>query len=378
VADDDLTAAALDVPDLTVAVVAAAAAALGVPELTGAADLGGSSRSLVLRAWAGDRPVVIKAPLETGEGPVRELAALRTLAGVPGVPRLLATADHPPLVVLEDLGGGPSVADALLGADPAAAADAVADWAATLGTLQAATRGLRDRFAAELAAASPLGPPPVDTAPGTLAETADRLARQLPEVGVTPSAAALGELRAIADALSDPAAAALSPGDTCPDNNIRTANGYTLIDFEAAEFHHLAWEAAYLRVPWPSCWCAWTMPAEVADRALARWTAAVGPLPATFAADLERATAAWAFVTTAWYLPRIRAGGDTSDGRQPLRRAMLQHRLDLAATGTGPLADLAAETAAALRRTHGDHPLLPAPAFRQPSPGVRLDHRPPG
>jgi hypothetical protein len=30
----------------------------------------------------------------------------------------------------------------------------------------------------------------------------------------------------------------------------------------------------------------------------------------------------------------------------------------------GPLAELAASVAAALRREYGDHPLLPAPAFR--------------
>ena len=35
-----------------------------------------------------------------------------------------------------------------------------------------------------------------------------------------------------------------------------------------------------------------------------------------------------------------------------------------AAPGDGPLADLAAGTAAALARTHGTHPLALAPAFR--------------
>jgi hypothetical protein len=361
VADDVLIRAA--------AVRAAAAAALGVDALTGVEDLGGSGRSLVLRARAGDRPVVVKAAVEAGPGPVRERAALQVLAGagVPGVPRLLATADDPPLIVLEDLGSGPNVADALLGTDPDTAAAALADWAGALGALQAATTGLRDRFAAELAALSPLGSPPVDTSADALAETAGTLSRLLPRLGVTPSDAALDELRGIGVALADPAAAALTPGDTCPDNTIRTGRGYVLIDFEGAEFRHRAWEAAYLRVPWPSCWCSWSLPAAVAERALDRWRAAAGPLPATFEDDLERATLAWAFVSTGWFLPRVLAGADDPrDARTPARRAMLQHRLTTA-PGSGPLADLAAETAAALRRTYGDHPLLPAPAFRRSS-----------
>jgi hypothetical protein len=341
------------------AVLAAASAALGT-ELTGGEVLGGSDRSLVLRATAGDRPVVLKAPLGSGSGPVRELAALRLLTGVPGAVGLLAESADPPVLVLEDLGAGPSLADVLLGPDPAAAQAALDGWAGTLGTLQAATAGLGDAFAAQLAELSPLGPPPADSSADTLAETAGTLARHLPRLGVHPAPAALDELRALGPA----GPGVLTPGDTCPDNNVATGSGYTLLDFEAAEFRHPAWEAAYLRVPWPTCWCSWALPAAVAERALDRWRAAFGPLPAGFEADLDRATLAWAFISTGFFLPRILAGTDDPDEpRRPLRRAMLQHRLTTA-PGTGPLADLAAETAHALRREYGDHPLALAPAFR--------------
>ena len=63
-------------------VLTAAAGALGV-ELTEVVGLS-RGRSLVLRARAGDRAVVLKAPLESDPGPARELAALRALHGVPG------------------------------------------------------------------------------------------------------------------------------------------------------------------------------------------------------------------------------------------------------------------------------------------------------
>lgn len=340
-------------------VLAAAGAALGT-ELTAGETLGGSDRSLVLRATAGDRPVVLKAPTDSGPGPVRELAALRVLRGVPGVVRLLAESDDPPVLVLEDLGPGPSLADTLLGPDPAAAQAALDAWAHNLGSVQAASAGLGDAFAAGLAELSPLGPPPADGMPDALAEAAGALARLLPGLGVHPADDALDELRGLR--LAGPGV--LTPGDTCPDNNVAVPGGYALIDFEGAEFRHPAWEAAYLRVPWPTCWCAWTLPAAVAEQALGRWRAAFGPVPAGFDADLDRATLAWAFISAGFFLPRVLAGADTrEDDRIPLRRAMLQHRLSTA-PGSGPLADLAAETTAALRREYGDHPLRPAPAFR--------------
>jgi hypothetical protein len=339
-------------------VLAAAGAALGV-ELTGADELS-RGRSLVLRARAGDRSVILKAPLESGPGPARELAALRALRGVPGAVPLLAEVDDPPVLVLADLGTGPSLADALLGADPEAAAAALGDWAETLGTLQAATPDRGDEFAAGLAELSPLGPPPLDTSADTLAGTAATLGRLLPRLGVRPSAAALDELRALR--VGGPVA--LTPGDACPDNNLLTAAGYVLIDFEWAEFRSVAWDAAYLRVPWPTCWCSWALPAEVAERALDRWRAAVGPLPAGFDAELDRATLAWAFISAGFFLPRILDGTDAvQNPAGPVRRAFVLHRL-ATAPGDGPLADLAAESAAALRRGYGDHPLALAPAFR--------------
>ena len=127
-------------------ILSAAGAALGVT-LTEAHELS-RGRSLVLRARAGDRSVVLKAPLQTGSGPARELAALRVLRGVPDAVPLLAEADDPPVLVLADLGDGPSLADALLGTDPTVAEAALGDWAATLGRLQAATTDRGEAFAA--------------------------------------------------------------------------------------------------------------------------------------------------------------------------------------------------------------------------------------
>ncbi len=70
---------------------------------------------------------------------------------------------------------------------------------------------------------------------------------------------------------------ALTPGDACPDNNIETPDGLVLIDFEVADFRHVAWDAAYLTEPWPTCWCSWRLPSEVTDEAVARWRATIEP-----------------------------------------------------------------------------------------------------
>lgn len=358
--------------------------ALGPVRLTAAGRLaGGSDRSELLRAVTGNgRPVVLKAPLVSGDGPVREEAALRVLTayGVPGVVRLLAAAPRPPVLVLSDAGTGPTLADLLLGTDPAAARAALLSWAGTLGALQAATTGLRAAYEAELAALSPLGPVPVDASEGTLADAVGRLRRVLPQLGVSPDEAALAELQGLAaelDVSGAGAPGALTPGDVCPDNAVAgPGGGFTLLDLEGAEHRHVAWEAAYLTVPWPTCWCAWALPPQVAAAALERWRAAVTPaLPyvrtAAFDADLARATVGWALVSTSWFLPRALGGDATLDhpnrpARAPGRRAALQHRLGIAAglaTGT-PLGALAAEVHAATVRAWGAEQLAPAPAFR--------------
>lgn len=150
-----------------------------------------------------------------------------------GVVRLLCSSVDPPLLVLADGGSGPTLADRMLGDGPAAAEAALAEAAA-----------------------------------------AAVLARDLPRLGITVPVPAVEELRGVAASLDVSApgsAGALVPGDTCPSNALEADGGIVLLDFEAAEHRHIAWEAAYLLVPWPSCWCSWRLPAEVTARALQAW-----------------------------------------------------------------------------------------------------------
>jgi hypothetical protein len=370
----------MDVDALLTAAGHALEPVFGPVQLVAGAGLGGSDRSSVLRARVrmdgGELPVVLKAPTRSGPGAVREEAALRVAArqGLPGPVRLLAASADPPLLVLADAGTGPTLADHLLAPDADAAEAALLRWAGAIGTLQAASADGRARFEEALAALSPFGPPPADTTPDDLGDGAAALVRDLPRLGVLPSAAALDELRNLCDELVTPASG-LVPGDTCPDNAVDAPGGVVFLDFEAACHRHVAWEGAYLTVPWPTCWCSWRLPEAVVGRALARWRAALGPAAAgpDFAGDLERTTIGWALLSTAWLLPAALDGDPPPRdpavlGRTPTRRATIEHRLEVAGALATPvlpaLRALAAEVHAAAVDVWGRCELEVAPAFR--------------
>ncbi|GIJ71128.1 phosphotransferase [Virgisporangium ochraceum] len=346
----------------------AAAGTLGKP-LTIATRLRGSDRSTVVRATVDGGPdtVIVKAhrPEYAADGR-REAAALAALRGrgLP-VPELLATVDDPALVVLADAGDGPNLADALLGDDAATATARLHAWADALAALHAAAVSTVDGPPAELA----------DHMPDLLADAADRLVTHLPALGVTPAEPALADLRAAAGRFTT-RVDALTPSDACPDNNVMTRDGMVLIDFEEACVRHVAWDAAYLLLPWPSCWCSWGLPDGVARTALGRWRETLARhIPAVagtdFDRDLDVAVVAWAVMSSAWFL---RGALDEeheppagTPPRGPTRRAVIRHRLRLvtARREVSPaLAALADEMLAATADRWGDHHLAVAPAYR--------------
>lgn len=354
--------------------------------------LPGSPRTRVVRARTEGRAdlprtVAVKVHTEatSSASEVREPAALGLLTaeGWGLAPRLLAVADEPALVVMEDLGAGlPDLAGALLGDDPVPAEGLVLAWADAIAGLHSKTSGWTDELAAALTAnAGRLGraTPPTNGMPDALELAAGTLAEELARLGVEPMAEALDVLRQLDRLLGGGAACrALSPSDACPDNNLVTDRGMVLLDFEGAQVRQVAWDAAHLTVPWPSCWCSWRLPDDVAGRALRHWRnglAAVAPHVASpdFEADLAVAGMGWAMMSTSWFLEAAMAEADErlaqpADAVTPSKRAMLLHRLSLAAATSdrrlAPLRDLATEVHAAARASWGDIALPLAPAFR--------------
>lgn len=339
--------------------------------------LGGNERTRVQRITAdypdGTRSSLIAKQYSAGEGWVRESAALSVLPPTLLAPRIVAAQTAPPILVISDLGVGPSVADALVGRDPDAADRAVSAWAQAIALLHCATVGLRGEFRAALE--SRQGELPVHEAPfGTDIEDAVRgLDRICTALGVRMPDGASEELRGLEKRLGASGLAALTPADACPDNNVLTADGLALLDFEGAQWRHIAWDVAYLRVPWPTCWCSWRIPDEVSARAFEVYRAAAArDIPEVageqFEHDVTAAAVGWAVISTTWFIDNA-LGSDpvlNPDRPTPTRRAMISHRLGAAARSTElpALAELAAALGAALADRWGEVPLAFAPVFR--------------
>ncbi|HEX6871955.1 MAG TPA: phosphotransferase [Micromonosporaceae bacterium] len=348
--------------------------------------LGGSNRSVVRRIHADAHTLIVKQFTGTDEGWARESAALSVLPAEVRAPRLVAAGEVPPTVVMSDVGSGASVADALLGPDPVAATEAVVAWATAIAGLHRATADLRSTFRDALDARAGDQSIAESMVTADLEDAARTLAAHAAELGVDVPADALAELVGLGKRLGGDRAAALTPADACPDNNVRTADGLVLIDFEGAQWRHVAWDVAYLIVPWPSCWCAWRIPAEVAEQAMAAYRVAAGMSDVDAAGlrrDVEAAAVGWAFISTSWFLPRALSDDPplTNPSKPaPHRRAMILHRLEQARRSADlpALADLAACLHRALTARWGEVVLPYAPAFehagaRNPTNTVRSD-----
>jgi hypothetical protein len=389
--------AAMD-ENLAEAVAACAQTVFGDVRIAGTQLLRGQPGLLVarlsLQTDAGPQSVIAKLARP------RERAALEVLAssGVAAVPRLLAACDDPPLVLMADAGDGASVSSHLMGSDPDAAAGAVSRWAAALAQVQVAGLQLGAAFRQRLQALStgqetddpdPDGarnPFTRDRAVGwkvavtrpasdeVIIETIRGLRDGLTPLGVRVGPEEAAALRALAARLSPGSGqGALVPGDGCPDNNVDAPGGLVLVDLESADVRHVAWDASYLTVPWPTCWCSWRMPAGVQAAALARWREVLAPrlaprVAATLDAAISDATIAWALITAAWFLGSAHRGEPLGRGgaMRPGPRELIQHRLGVAAAaapGT-ELGRLAARAHDATRSAWGERPLLLAPAWR--------------
>jgi aminoglycoside/choline kinase family phosphotransferase len=334
----------------------------------------GSPRAVVRRMRADDgTTVIVKAFRQRSAEWAREAAALTVLRRGLGTPRLIACSAEPAMVIMSDLGEHDCVADMLLGTDPVAAKTAVIAWARALGRLHARTCTAKTEFVHELAARDAVARP--DISAEQMAESVSALRAHAAALGVTLSPAASAEIEGIARLLDNPAHAALSPGDACPDNNKLIDGEVGLLDFEGAEFRHIAWDVSYLTVPWASCWCAWRMPADVSIAAVDAYRDAARPaLPYVdgdcFDRDVGLARVGWALRSTSWYLVNALGSDPVPSDPQivaPRRRAMILDRLRLHDEGARQIPAVAAFTnqlRERLVRMWGEVELQLAPAFR--------------
>jgi hypothetical protein len=356
-------------------------------------DLGGSGRSRVLRVRVTDNPfslprwLVIKhhGPAEPGSPDtfVHEAASYQLLMSLTWrdwvAPELIAHDAVARMLVLEDLGRSATLADRLLGGDARAAESALLGWARALGRLHATSAGREDDFTVLLRR---LGRPrPVDALAGEAKLALDTLPDLLrTELRVPTSAQVLKQACAATRLLGPGGLRAFSPSDVCPDNTVLTSRGVRFLDFEWGCYRDVLLDAAYLRVPFPSCWCVFELPPGMAEAMLAAWRSEVAVVWPELADDevllprLFDAQVLWTWTSTLALLPR---GGqpDRPVGKDPAtcpRRAQLLVdrwlRLGSAASQAGHTAAAAHAVAVAdalrVKFAVGSPPLARYPAFR--------------
>ena len=327
------------------AVLAAGSAALG-RELTGPEPMRDSDWTVVLRCAdeagtaGGQGTVIVKAypPGPDGENSFAAEAGL-ALAGDTGLaPKLLAADRRSLTVVMSDLGRAPSLADTLLGtgqerAGQERAAQALLDWAEACGRLSVAVAGREPELARlrrEYAAGSRM------RAPGSgLEQRVLGVAERAALVGVTATEGLAAELAEVAAEMARPACPVFSPGDICPDNNLLTPGGVRFIDFEASGYHAVFLDAAYLRMPFSTCWCVFRLPPGLRAAAEARYRAQVTRIWPELADDgtwergVRRAVAAWSLGSMWWLLGRALTADESLEPdavAAPRTRQLMRHR----------------------------------------------------
>jgi hypothetical protein len=359
--------------------------------LTEPEDLGGSERSVVLRVRVAASPfslprtLVLKRYVEPADRScdsfVREAASYQLFTALASddrmCPELFAHAPDSRLVVLEDLGGAPTLADKLLGADARGAERALLSWSRSLGRLHATTAGREADFDALERRLTP----PVLKDP--LAADGVTALAELPglieaELRVPTPGEAVEHARNSRVLLETGRHRAFSPSDSCPDNNLITSRGVRFLDFEGGCVRNAILDAAYLRVPFPSCWCPFALPAGMTDAMLAGWRAEVRVVWPDLDDDsvllpwLLDAQLFWVWLTTWQFFTRPDAAQPHSSGlvdTPPDTLVLIERwrRLAEAAEqgGVHELAMHSARVGEALRMRFGHHEPLPLyPAFR--------------
>lgn len=204
-----------------------------------------------------------------------EIAALRFLTkrGTSVAVRLIAADDIAGIIVMEDMGTGPSLEDVLFQHDPDAATNALVAFAVALGEMHVATAGVTDDYYRQRCV---LGPVDVSAdrwgmfehSVVALWEKVRAIVAGRPELP-QPPATIDNEIEAIRVIMEEPGPwSVLSNGDPCPANTRLAEGMLRFLDFEHAGYHHALLDLTSLQLPFPACPCWSLMPQSVATEAI--------------------------------------------------------------------------------------------------------------
>jgi aminoglycoside phosphotransferase (APT) family kinase protein len=219
---------------------------------------------------SGIASVVVKQPrLDGFRQFASEWSALEALcdAELSAPPRLLAASLDPAFLVMEDVGGGPSLASLLLGHDRDAASAALITYAEGIADLHTAGIARVDAFELRM---RELGCVPTSTryeSAFPVGENRVAWNAALDELGIDARGVEV-DLDVITHAMAEPGPfRGIVHGDPCPDN-VRFVDGRLRVyDFEYASIGHVLLDANYLSVPFPTCWCVASLPLSLVARA---------------------------------------------------------------------------------------------------------------
>lgn len=299
-----------------------------------------------------------------------ELAALDYLGAMPEpvAPRLLGADAGAGILLLEDLGAGASLADSLLAGGRDRVRAELIGYAEALGSMHAWSMGRPGELADLLIRHAP------GAAHGTrwldvIQRNTGPFLSAAASLGLAVDGVAeeIGQLRAM---LAGTAYLGLVHGDCCPDNVRFIGGTCRIFDFETSGWGPVAFDAAYLVAPFPTCWCFASLPADVAGPAIEAYRARLAAAGIALGREWEDlTTAALAGLVIARADMLVRALREDSEWGTTTMRPRLLAWLGSFTGRDGNLPRLRA-TAAAMRdrlaaRWHGvripDYPALARP-----------------
>ena len=174
-------------------------------------------------------------------------------------------------IILEDMGEHTSLVEPLLKGDAAAATQALLAFARRLGRMHVSSLGEEERYREFQRRLSPVWADIDVPTPEKSSEERAKWRAEFTDIcahlGVEAGDVATRELEDALTHLTEPGSFhTFLHGDPCPDNVFYGAPELRLIDFEFSEFGHALRDGLYARLPFPTCWCANTVPFEVVQQ----------------------------------------------------------------------------------------------------------------
>jgi hypothetical protein len=278
----------------------------------------GSPQTVVVKAAVGDGDNIFDPENDKDGGTAwrfyNEWASTAFLNGLSADPpfcsRLYGGDRNQGVIVLEDFGEGESLASRMQASDRQALESALFVYARTIGRMHAATVRRQAEYDAVRQSFSGSASRPEASGAKWLRENLTTIVATMGDIGVEVADGFLSEAESIAELIDNPGSfLAFSAADMCPDNQrLVGAHSMLVFDFEFAGFHHALLDAAYLLVPWPSCWCANRIPDDLSHSLVEAYLAEiVSAIPDAaddnvFRPQLAACCAYWAVESVSWSL----------------------------------------------------------------------------